>query len=69
MTVPFTWILFVIALAGGVYLALAVLCLLAFVRRPLELASEFLPSITILKPIASLEPNLYENLASFCDQA
>jgi ceramide glucosyltransferase len=61
-------ILLAVALAGALYLTIAVFCLAAFARRPLELASEFLPSITILKPIAGLEPNLYENLASFCDQ-
>jgi ceramide glucosyltransferase len=61
-------ILLVIALAGACYLALALVCLGAFVRRPLEVASEFLPSVTTLKPIAGLEPNLFENLASFCNQ-
>jgi ceramide glucosyltransferase len=57
-----------ISLAGAAYLALAALRLAAFGRGPLEFASEFLPSMTILKPIAGIEPNLYENLASFCNQ-
>jgi ceramide glucosyltransferase len=61
-------ILFVIALAGAAYLAAAAVCLMAFGRRPLERASEFLPTVTVLKPIAGLELELYENLASFCTQ-
>ncbi len=61
-------IFFIIAIAGAAYLAVAAACLVVFGRRPPETASEFLPTITILKPIAGLEPDLYENLASFCDQ-
>jgi len=61
-------LLLVVPLAGALYLALANLSVLSFARRPLEAASEFLPSISILKPIAGLEPELYENLRSACDQ-
>ena len=61
-------ILFVVAVAGAAYLATAALCLAAFARRPLDAATEFLPTFTILKPIAGVEPELYENLASFCAQ-
>jgi ceramide glucosyltransferase len=68
MTGTLAIVLFVIAAAGAAYLALAILCVAAFARRPLEFASEFLPSVTVLKPIAGLEPGLYENLKSFCDQ-
>jgi ceramide glucosyltransferase len=60
--------LLIIALAGAGYLALANLRMLLFARRSLELAAEFLPTITILKPILGDEPELYENLRSFCDQ-
>lgn len=62
-------VLLAAAAGGTLYLALACLRVLAFARRPCEYASEFLPSITILKPVAGLEPELSENLASFCDQA
>jgi ceramide glucosyltransferase len=62
------WIPLALAAAGTAYLALACACLVAFARRPLPLASEFEPSISVLKPIAGMEPELYENLSSFCDQ-
>jgi ceramide glucosyltransferase len=61
-------VFFIVALASASYLAIANLRMLAFAWRPLELASEFLPSMTILKPILGSEPELYENLRSFCDQ-
>lgn len=65
---PLSFALLVIAIAGACYLAIANIAVSAFARRPLELASEFLPSFTIFKPIAGPEPELYENLRSFCDQ-
>lgn len=61
-------LLLVISLASTVYLALAAARLAAFGSGPLELATELLPSVTILKPIVGNEPGLYENLASFCEQ-
>lgn len=61
-------ILLAIVLAGAVYLALANLRVAAFLLRPAEYASEFLPTFSILKPIAGLEPQLYENLRSACVQ-
>lgn len=68
MTGILTFTLLVATLASAVYLAVANVRLAVFALQPLELASEFLPSVTLLKPIAGLEPNLYENLRSFCDQ-
>jgi ceramide glucosyltransferase len=64
-----TTTLLIIALAGSAYLALANLSVAAFARRPPELAAEFLPTFTILKPIAGVEPKLYENLIANCEQA
>jgi len=61
-------LLLAISLGGTVYLALAAARLAAFGGGPLELSTELLPSVTILKPIAGNEPSLYENLASFCEQ-
>ncbi|HEY6450532.1 MAG TPA: glycosyltransferase, partial [Candidatus Cybelea sp.] len=63
-----TLALFIAAVASACYLVIATLRLGLFAYRPLEFASEFLPSMTVLKPIAGLELNLYENLRSFCDQ-
>lgn len=61
-------LLFIVAVASALYLAIANLSLVAFARRPTELASEFLPKMTILKPVAGLEEQLYENLKSCCSQ-
>jgi ceramide glucosyltransferase len=61
-------VFWIATLAGAFYLTVAIARLLAFACRPCELASEFLPSFTILKPIAGVEPDLYKNLASFCNQ-
>lgn len=60
--------LLIVALAGAAYLLLANLRVASFLLRPAEYASEFLPTFSILKPIAGLEPRLYENLRSACDQ-
>jgi ceramide glucosyltransferase len=61
-------VLFLAATGGLIYLALACVGVAAFARRPVDLASEFLPGISILKPIAGVEQGLYENLRSCCDQ-
>jgi ceramide glucosyltransferase len=68
MTQFLSIVLLIIAIAGVGYLLIALVRLVAFASRPLELATEFLPTVTVLKPIAGLEAQLYENLASFCDQ-
>jgi ceramide glucosyltransferase len=53
---------------GAAYLALAAVQLAAFARHSPAGSREFLPSITVLKPVAGMEPLLYVNLRSFCDQ-
>jgi len=59
----------ILTIAGAAYLALALSCVVTFGRRPFDsVDDELAPSVTILKPVAGLERDLYENLASFCDQ-
>jgi ceramide glucosyltransferase len=58
----------IIAVASAVYLGLACILIALFARRPFERVTEFLPTFTILKPLAGAEPQLYENLRSCCDQ-
>jgi ceramide glucosyltransferase len=65
---PLDLALLILSLAGAIYLVIACLSVATFARRRLELAQEFLPTFTILRPIAGLEPQLYENLRSCCDQ-
>ncbi len=61
--------LLAITCAGLAYLTLAVIRTLAFTRRSFStIDDEFAPSITVLKPIAGAERDLYEHLASFCAQ-
>jgi ceramide glucosyltransferase len=58
------------SVAGIAYLALALHRTIAFGRRRasgLE-PTEHTPPVTILKPLRGLEPNLLENLSSFCNQ-
>jgi ceramide glucosyltransferase len=61
--------LLIATLAGAFYLLVACIRLSAFAQRPFEPGTKSLPSFTILKPVAGLEPDLFENLASFCVQA
>ncbi|HEY1867433.1 MAG TPA: bacteriohopanetetrol glucosamine biosynthesis glycosyltransferase HpnI [Candidatus Cybelea sp.] len=63
-----TLLLLIVSLAGAAYLVLANVRVAAFLLRSDEYASEFLPAFSILKPIAGLEPELYENLRSTCNQ-
>ena len=59
--------LLAVSAGGAAYLSLALFQLLHFIRRRVPGLSET-PRISILKPLYGLEPRLYENLASFCDQ-
>lgn len=59
-----------IALAGCVYGLVAAALAGRFARRPApQWAPDAVrPSVTLLKPLCGIEPNLYENLESFCRQ-
>ncbi|HZT20253.1 MAG TPA: bacteriohopanetetrol glucosamine biosynthesis glycosyltransferase HpnI [Dongiaceae bacterium] len=57
----------ILAGAGSLYALAAVLLLRRFFSRPAPSGAGF-PGVTILKPLHGAEPELYENLASFCRQ-
>lgn len=68
-----TWLshlLPLIALAGCVYGLVAAALAGRFARRPTPhwAPDAVLPSVTLLKPLCGIEPNLYENLETFCRQ-
>jgi ceramide glucosyltransferase len=52
---------------GIVYALIAGALVRQFTLRPMSRALSF-PAITILKPLHGIEPNLFDNLASFCHQ-
>jgi ceramide glucosyltransferase len=60
-------IFFVLAIASVLYTDFA---LIRLVTKPTAVPAEGseLPALTILKPLAGLEPELEENLRTFCDQ-
>ncbi|MGH6980183.1 MAG: glycosyltransferase, partial [Stellaceae bacterium] len=55
------------AAAGTLYLLVTIVAVRHFVRRPVPRGGER-PPISILKPLCGDEPELYENLKSFCRQ-
>jgi ceramide glucosyltransferase len=61
-------VLVLACVAGLGYLLVAALAVLRFVAHPLP-TPEQRPPVTLLKPLHGDEPNLYDTLRSFCDQA
>jgi len=59
-----------LCIAGCCYLALALQRTLTFARRRRGRAADtdYTPAVSILKPLCGDEPELDENLSSFCDQ-
>ena len=60
-------ILVLLGLASLFYLVYAIRSVVSFARRRVPEVREE-PPVTVLKPVCGLEPELYENLRSFCEQ-
>ena len=58
---------FAMAVCGACYAALATFAMGRFLRRPAAAPTQW-PMVTVLKPLHGDEPELYENLSSFCAQ-
>jgi ceramide glucosyltransferase len=60
-------VVLVLSACGSIYAVAATYALWRFLRRP-RLMARGAPSVTVLKPMHGDEPELYENLSSFCAQ-
>jgi len=54
-------------LPSCIYGLLTLACAASFFRRPAP-GGEFLPPVTIIKPVKGLDPDAFDNYASFCSQ-
>jgi ceramide glucosyltransferase len=61
-------VLLVLVVAGWIYWAVACRLVRAFFRAPHQAPSGFTPPVSILKPLRGLDPQIYCNFASFCQQ-
>ena len=57
-----------VCVTATIYCAFAIHCARDFFRRERRGSAPFGPPITILKPLRGLDPDAYENFASFCRQ-
>ena len=57
-----------VCITATIYNLSAILCARDFFRRGAPGASSSTPPITVLKPLRGLDPDAYENFASFCRQ-
>jgi len=63
-----TYVLLAVASFPFIYYLLAIWGALRFFKRPQEKLNGFVPPVSILKPVRGLDPDAYENFASFCRQ-
>ncbi|HEV2348862.1 MAG TPA: bacteriohopanetetrol glucosamine biosynthesis glycosyltransferase HpnI [Terriglobia bacterium] len=62
------WLILCMAAVPLIYYLAAVICGWDFFRRRKEPSADFLPGVSLLKPMKGLDRETYENLASFCRQ-
>src|ERR1700761_5217584 len=70
MPITVAHLLVVIAVCPFIYLLIALYSSWRFFGRPAEplKQQEFVPPVSNLKPVRGLDPEAYENFASFCRQ-
>lgn len=61
-------LLLILVLSSIAYYCYAIIAAIQFLSRPINVDPNFHPPISILKPVCGLSDQLYENLASFCQQ-
>jgi ceramide glucosyltransferase len=64
----FKWAILVTAVMPSVYYLAVIFSARRFFRRSGAAPRDFLPPVSILKPVRGLEPEAYENFSSFCRQ-
>ena len=62
------YLVLVLAATPFIYYSIAIFSCWRFFRRPRRRDTGFRPPVSILKPIRGLDPDAYENFASFCRQ-
>lgn len=62
------WLILILAAAPLVYYVAAMVCAWFFFRRQRAADVDFLPPVSILKPLCGLDRETYRNLSSFCQQ-
>jgi len=62
------WLLLLLSLTATCFYCYSTYAALDFFGRPNQIAPDFHPPLTVLKPICGLDSNAYQNMASFCQQ-